>query len=126
MTRSWWFGDQPPADFTQIKNLVDEAYSLTLEQLQQPSITVTAQILDETARTFISQAGFGQEFIHTTGHGVGLDIHEPPSLYWKNKQPILPGMIITIEPGIYLPERFGYRWENTVLITDTGCQELTK
>lgn len=125
MTRSWWHGKKPPTAFSQIKNLVDEAYARTLDVLTQRAHHVTAKEVDEAARTFITQAGFGQQFIHTTGHGVGLDIHEPPSLYWRNQLPLSAGMVVTIEPGIYLNHQFGYRWENTVLITETSCQELT-
>lgn len=126
LTRSWWFGSQPTTEFTKIKNLVDEAYELTLDHLNNHAATLTAKSVDEICRRFLSEAGYGAEYIHTTGHGVGLDIHEPPSLYWKNPVPLAPQMVLTIEPGIYLNDKFGYRWENTVLLTDTTYEILTK
>ncbi len=89
----------------------------TTQQLQ-------ASQLDLTARDYINASGFGQYFIHTTGHGVGLYIHESPSLNQRNDTVLQAGMVITIEPGIYLPDQFGYRFENSVLITTDGVSEL--
>jgi Xaa-Pro aminopeptidase len=133
MTRSWWFSQDDKSDsqsdatpeFMKIKNLVDEAYQRGVEYLRNTVKTRTAQGLDKVCRTFIDEMGYGRQFIHTTGHGVGLEIHEPPSLYWKNDIALLPGMIITIEPGIYISDAFGYRWENTVLVTEDGLETLT-
>ena len=124
MTRTIWFGDQPSAEFVQVKKLVIAAYRQVLKLLDQPKV-VTAQELDHAARSLITAAGYGSKFIHTTGHGLGLDIHESLSLSWRNTQQILPHMVITIEPGIYLTGQFGYRHENTVLVTQNGGQALT-
>jgi Xaa-Pro aminopeptidase len=123
MTRTFWFGDNPSEEFLKIEKLVKQAYQRALEKLRAGSLL--ASDLDYAAREVINQAGFGKEFIHTTGHGVGLDIHEPPSLHWKNSTEIQPGMVITIEPGIYITGQFGYRYENTILVTPTGALELT-
>lgn len=76
----------------------------------------TAAQLDTACRMVIHQAGYASRFIHTTGHGVGLDIHESPSISGSNKHQLKAGMVITIEPGIYLPGSHGYRHENTVLL----------
>lgn len=124
MTRSFWFGQKPTPKFQQIEKLVKHAYQVALDTLATKT-NLTAQNIDEAARNTIKQAGFGHNFIHTTGHGVGLDIHEPPSISWRNKQLIKPGMVITIEPGIYLPGKFGYRHENTVAVIANKAQELT-
>jgi Xaa-Pro aminopeptidase len=97
---------------------------LRLRDLEQK--TVTARDLDTAVRDYISEQGFGDNYIHTTGHGIGIDVHEPPSLYLTNSQPIEDGMIITIEPGIYLPLNLGYRYENTILVTSKAPEELTK
>lgn len=83
-----------------------------------------ARDLDMTARSLIDKSGYGKQFIHTTGHGVGLYIHEQPSISWKNETKITPGMVITIEPGIYLEGKFGYRHENSVYVKEDGYEEL--
>jgi Xaa-Pro aminopeptidase len=92
---------------------------------QETRKELTARDLDQAARSYITKAGFGNEFVHTTGHGLGLDIHEFPSLNWKNQVLIVPGMTLTVEPGIYLEGEFGYRYENTILITESGCERLS-
>jgi len=129
LTRSWWFGDQPTAEFIKIKNLVDKAYERGIDALRQRhqlTEPLTAKKVDEACRRFLDEAGYGTNYIHTTGHGVGLDIHEPPSLYWKNEAILETNMILTIEPGIYLNDRFGYRWENTVLLSENGYEIMTQ
>lgn len=123
MTRTVWFGKKTSPEFIQVKKVVDGAYQKALARLRQRP--ATARDVDEVARNFITEAGFEKEFIHTTGHGIGLDLHEPPSLNWKNEIEIVPGMMITIEPGIYLEGKFGYRYENTVLVTKQGGEEIT-
>lgn len=124
MTRSWWFGSEPAPTFEKIKTHVHEAYQAALTRCDLKT-RATAQQIDHAARHVISEAGFGREFIHTTGHGVGLDIHEQPSLNWQNTTPLEPGMVVTIEPGIYVDDQFGYRHENTVLLTPGAPEELT-
>jgi Xaa-Pro aminopeptidase len=76
----------------------------------------TTSSVDKAARNLITQAGFGPNFIHTTGHGLGLEIHEAPSINSHNHHLLEPGMVVTLEPGIYLPNMFGYRYENTLLL----------
>jgi Xaa-Pro aminopeptidase len=128
MTRSFWFGDQPDSEYLKIKDVVDRAYQAVLDMYQQKvggDSPATAADLDLAARDLITGAGFGEHFIHTTGHGVGLEIHEPPSISSQINQVLKTGTVVTIEPGIYLVNRFGYRYENTVLATDKELQPLT-
>lgn len=125
MTRSFWFGKKPSADFQKVEKIVVSAHDSALNSLKQSPFP-TAQQLDAAAREFITAAGFGAEFIHTTGHGLGLEIHEPPSVAWNNANPLQPGMALTVEPGVYLADQFGYRHEDTVLLTDKGAQILTR
>ena len=80
---------------------------------------------DGAARDVIKEAGFGDYFGHGTGHGVGIEIHELPNLSPKSGAVLVPGNIVTVEPGIYLPGKFGVRIEDMALITDNGCENLT-
>lgn len=125
MTRTFWFGSKPTTDFQRIERAVLDAYQATVDVLSRRGGGVTAAQLDRAARDVIEQAGYGKRFIHTTGHGLGLDIHEPPSLNSQNSTLIQPGMVITIEPGIYLPGKFGYRHENTYLTAQEKSHSLT-
>ena len=81
--------------------------------------------VDEAARGFITEAGYGEAFGHALGHGVGLEVHERPTLRHGADEPACVGMVHTIEPGIYLPGVGGIRLEDDVLITKTGCEVLT-
>ena len=120
MTRSFWFGDSPDSTFTRIESVVMQAYAAAEKAVMEfieAGTATTAKDVDDIARAVITDAKYEEYFIHTTGHGLGLDIHEPPSLSWRNPQPLQPNMALTIEPGIYLPEVFGFRHENTLLLT---------
>ncbi len=126
MTRTLWFGDRPNPTFLEIETSVKNAYQAALTCLRQNGGALpTAKEVDDAARDVITQAGYGPQYIHTTGHGVGLDIHEAPSLSWKNDEPLETDMVITIEPGIYLNGKFGYRHENTVVLEEKNIREVT-
>ncbi|MEV4703302.1 aminopeptidase P family protein [Actinoplanes sp. NPDC049316] len=85
---------------------------------------VACQDVDRVARTIIADAGYGEFFIHRTGHGIGLSTHEPPYIVEGETQPLVPGMCFSIEPGIYLPGRFGVRIEDIVTVTADGGRAL--
>ena len=86
---------------------------------------VSAVSVDEVCRSVIDDAGLGDAFLHSTGHGVGLDIHEEPRVSARSAATLVTGHVVTVEPGVYLPELGGVRIEDTVLVTDDGCDRLT-
>jgi Xaa-Pro aminopeptidase len=86
---------------------------------------VTAGQVDSAARKRLRKAGLGKYFTHSTGHGVGLEIHESPRVADGQKEILQPGMVITIEPGVYFPGKWGIRIEDMVVVTAGGCEVLT-
>lgn len=121
ITRMVFLGDPPPA--------FRQAYQAVLEANRQARAAVRpgvpAQEIDRTARRVLDEAGYGPYFIHRTGHGLGLEIHEPPWIMEGNTEPLAPGMVFSVEPGVYLPGEFGIRIEDIVAVTETGVRTLT-
>ena len=131
MTRSFWFGDKPTEEYIKVKKIVDDAYEEGLKFIKDKVLgtnkpPLTALAIDYQVRSFISKNNYSRYYIHTSGHGLGLNIHEPPSISWKNDREIKTGMTITLEPGIYLPNKFGYRYENTLIFQKDQVVEATK
>jgi Xaa-Pro aminopeptidase len=86
---------------------------------------VSAGEVDAAARKVLRKAGLGRYFTHSTGHGVGLEIHEAPRVAAGQKELLKPGMVITIEPGVYFPGEWGVRIEDMVAVREGGCEVLT-
>lgn len=123
ITRTFFHGT-PNDEYRKVYDIVLKAHDEGLKALKPGLSAVKA---DKICRDIISDAGYGQYFIHSTGHGVGLEIHEAPSLNPRADEKCLlkKGMAVTIEPGIYLLGKFGVRIEDTALITESGCEALT-
>ncbi len=114
---------KPSQQQQQIFDIVYRAQSAAIAIAKEGS---KAGDLDKEARQTISEAGYGEYFIHRTGHGLGLEVHEPPYIKGDNNQELRKGMAFTVEPGIYLPGRFGVRLEDNLIITEDGHTNLTK
>ncbi|MFB3919415.1 hypothetical protein BU251_03815 [Candidatus Velamenicoccus archaeovorus] len=121
LTRTFFLGKIKPVVLKAAK-VVRKAQELAIRGIK-PGIPICS--IDEIARHYIAQQGFGKNFGHALGHGVGLEVHESPSINKKNTRKLEPGMVFTIEPGIYLPGRFGIRMEEMVLVTQEGVEVLS-
>lgn len=121
MTRTLHVG-APDRRATAMYEAVREAQQAGLEAVRAGA---TAEDVDRATRRVLQRAGFGRYFTHSTGHGVGLEIHEPPRLGQQQPEVLQPGMVITIEPGIYVPGSGGVRIEDMVVVTERGCEVLT-
>jgi Xaa-Pro aminopeptidase len=119
-TRTYCLGD-PPADFTDYFGVLLEAQKAACAHVRPD---VSAGSVDDVARQIIAGAGYGQYFVHRVGHGIGLEPHEDPYLVAGNNERLEPGMVFSIEPGIYLPGQHGARIEDIVACTASGVERL--
>jgi Xaa-Pro aminopeptidase len=106
----------------EVHSIVRAAHDLAISAVR-PGIS--CKDLDETARGYIREKGYGDYFGHGLGHGIGLEIHEMPTLSPRSTAVLDEGMVITIEPGIYIPGFCGVRIEDTVVVTSDGCDVIT-
>ncbi len=114
---------EPGSEERKVHGIVREAQQAAFEAVR-PGIA--CQEIDRVARRVIKAAGYGEYFIHRTGHGIGVTTHEPPYMVEGEHLPLVPGMCFSIEPGIYLPGRFGVRIEDIVVCTESGGRRLNE
>ena len=119
-TRNYCVG-QAPADYLRAFGVLLAAQTAQCESIR-PGIT--AERLDAVGREIITEAGYGEQFIHRTGHGIGLETHEEPYIVSGSARPLEPGMAFSVEPGIYLPGLHGARIEDIAVCTETGGERL--
>jgi Xaa-Pro aminopeptidase len=120
-TRSVWVGSAP-SECRQVYEAVRESQQAAIDAVG-PGVPVGA--VDSAARKILRKARLGRYFTHSTGHGVGLEIHEAPRVAAAQTEILQPGMVITIEPGVYFPGKWGVRIEDMVVVTASGCEVLT-
>lgn len=122
MTRTVFTG-KPSAEYLKIYDIVRKAQETGVKSVKPGR---TCEEIDRIVRKIIEDAGYGKYFIHRTGHGLGLEVHEEPYIIEGNKLVLEPGMAFSIEPGIYLPGKFGVRIEDCVIVTEKGAEPFTK
>ncbi|MBN2464790.1 aminopeptidase P family protein [candidate division WOR-3 bacterium] len=122
MTRTVFVG-KAPARLRRVYEVVHEAQRRALDTIK-PGTPVKAA--DAAARDYITKQGFGKQFGHSLGHGVGIEVHELPALAATGKETLAPGDVVTVEPGVYLPGTGGVRIEDMVLVTKTGYRNFTR
>ncbi len=129
LTRTfWWDGgavplDDAPEEFQRVLRTVRAAQAAGLAAARPGA---ACGDVDRAARSVIEDAGWGENFTHRLGHGLGREIHEAPYLVSGSKVILSPGDVATVEPGIYLPGKFGVRWEDDILVTETGIEVLSR
>ena len=122
MTRTFAIGD---ISETQVR-MLDVVAASQQAGVDAVAAGVEAKEVDLASRAVIDDAGWGDAFLHSTGHGVGLEIHENPRVAQTSEDTLASDYIVTVEPGVYLPEHGGVRIEDTVVVTDDGCRVLTR
>jgi Xaa-Pro aminopeptidase len=120
-TRTYAVGDPRDADVAETYAILERAQRAAVDAVRPGA---TAASVDAAAREIIAEAGFGEYFIHRTGHGIGLDVHEEPYIVGGNDLPLEAGMVFSVEPGIYQQGRWGARIEDIVVVTADGVEAL--
>ena len=116
------FTGEPGAEFTEAYRQERAAQAKAIKALTPGA---KASDIDALARGHLESKGYGKYFGHGLGHGVGLEVHEMPTLSKKSNDVLASGMVLTVEPGVYIPQRFGIRIEDTLVLTDNSCQRIT-
>ncbi|MFB6094489.1 MAG: M24 family metallopeptidase [Halanaeroarchaeum sp.] len=120
-TRTVVFGGDPPDGFEEAFRAVRDAQTAAVDAIEPG---VAAATVDRAARSVLEDRGYGEAFVHRTGHGVGLDVHEAPEIVGGNDRTLRPGMVTSVEPGVYVPGEFGVRIEDLVVVTADGATRL--
>jgi Xaa-Pro aminopeptidase len=123
MTRTFCVGGLPSGELAQVFGVVAESQRVGVRSVRPG---VSAGAVDQACREVIAASGWAEQFEHGTGHGVGLDIHEGPSVGPGSTAILVPGTVVTVEPGVYLPETGGVRIEDTLVVTENGGRSLTQ
>ncbi len=121
MTRTFSVGEPSPTH----ARMLDVVGAAQRAGVAAVAAGVEVRAVDAAARGVITDAGWGEAFTHPTGHALGLEIHEHPRVSSTVDHTLVVGNVVTVEPGVYLPEHGGVRIEDTVLVTSDGCQPLT-
>lgn len=122
MTRTVVFGK--PTE--EMKNIYNAVWGANTDAIKAVRADISCKLVDNVARSTLDAWGYEQYFTHGLGHGVGLEIHEGPSVNKRSGTTLREGMIITIEPGVYIPEKYGVRIEDMCVVTKDGCKILTE
>jgi len=122
MTRTVALG-QPTGEMEEVYSAVLAAQKAGINAARAG---VTGQEIDGAARRVLQDAGFGEYFSHSFGHSLGVEIHESPNASSREKRPMPAGAVISAEPGVYLPGRFGVRIEDVLILNETGCEDITR
>jgi Xaa-Pro aminopeptidase len=121
MTRTFCIGEPSPVQ----RRMLDVVTAAQAAGVAVVAAGAETKAVDDACRALIGEAGWAEAFSHGTGHGVGLEIHEDPRVSWSTTATLAPGHVVTVEPGVYLPEHGGVRIEDTVVVTQDGCRPLT-
>jgi Xaa-Pro aminopeptidase len=122
MTRTFWIGGQPTGEMARVFEVVLASQAAGVAAVRSG---IGAKDVDGVCREVIAAAGWAERFEHGTGHGVGLDIHEAPTVSQQGTAILAPGVVVTVEPGVYLPGLGGVRIEDTLVVTEDGSLTLT-
>ncbi|MFH1578083.1 MAG: Xaa-Pro peptidase family protein [Candidatus Omnitrophota bacterium] len=121
LTRPFFLG-KIPSKIRKIHDIIRQAQALAIKKIK-PGVKICE--IDKSARQYIDKRGYGGFFSHSLGHGIGMEIHEQPHISGNNIAKIKSGMVFTVEPAIYLPDNFGIRVEDDVVVTKNGCEVLS-